>query len=119
MAVMGQVRGGNGASGISSLTQVLSPTTDEGNIIGKAIPVTSGKYYAIVGAGGTSISGDTYSVSGGTIVDTVFSQGVVQWGSTQVKTVILIVKATSSSMTVSVASGSYPTMYAGQAVELD
>lgn len=101
----------------ASLTQTYSPTANEGRIESTSIPVTSGKTYIIVGTTNTNGVGNTYSVSGGDLLDMDISKGAGLYGGVAVYSVVLLVKATSSSITISV-SGSTPYLFSGQVEEL-
>ena len=101
-------------------SQAYSPTTSEGQIQSVAIPVTSGKTYAVVGLMENSGKNNTYSVSGGEILGEAFySAAYAQYSSFPVITAMLIIRATASSMTISIPSGSSRALYSGQAVQLD
>ena len=106
---------GGGGSGINELTTVYAPTSNEGLISSTDdITVESGSYYLLSSvmsaSNGTSF---TVSATGGDVLSQVQSgAGVQHGGGAKTMTLVALIKATSSTMRVSV-SGSYTSLYAG------
>ena len=106
-----------GSGSGNSFTQVYSPTASEGDLVGTSIPVTSGRHYLISG----TIRQDavnTYGVSGGNMIgNALVSQGAGVFGGVAIVSVVILVKATSSSIILSI-SGTNPHLYSGQICEI-
>ena len=111
--------GSSGGGGIEITGLSDKYTTPQGNnaITNIPISVTEGKYYIVTGILGHAGTTNTYSVSGGELLGYDYGN-YSSWGN-DVISVILLIKATSSSITITIPSGGYTGgLYSGTVQEI-
>ena len=115
---MARIRANNasGGGGITSIIGKHIPTTTDANILGTSYSVDIGKTYIVTGEIGADAG--TYSITGGEIISQQFVGTKARWGNYYVYIVVIVFKATASSITITVSGGYTAGLYGGMILEV-
>lgn len=112
--MMPMTQGGGG--GVTSIIGTHIPTYTDANILDYSFAVDIGKTYIITGQIGDPAG--TYTVTGGEIISQQFESTKARWGNNYVRTVVIVFKATASSITITVSGGYTAGLYGGMILEV-